>query len=269
MISAPAQAFNTTPPSTAKPRRVGPGALLVLCALVSACAHKPAEGPATAAAAGGATASNANPASTVNTASTASATPAPAAPAGPTCERLPTMSNAKKVAVGAAVGAVGGALIGHSIKGDRGKHAVQGALGGALVGALAGSAFRNEIDVEEQPDGSVRLKIPGSLMFASGQSALSNGFQSTLTSVSQTVRRYCDVTVRVVGHTDSTGSASGNQRLSESRARAVATHMQRQGLEAQRIQALGRGALEPIASNGDEQGRQQNRRVEVFVQPPA
>lgn len=199
---------------------------------------------------------------------TSSAAPR-AAPAAPTCETLPTMSNDKKVAVGAAIGALSGAVIGSQIKGNRTQHAVTGALGGALVGALAGSAFKNDIDVEEQADGSVRLKIPGRLMFASGQSSLSPGFQSTLANVTTTVKKYCGVTVRVVGHTDNVGDRRSNQSLSDQRARAVQGFMQNQGMERMRVFAEGHGQDEPIAPNTNEEGRQQNRRVEVYVRPPA
>lgn len=196
-------------------------------------------------------------------------TAAASKPAGATCEKLPTMSNNQKLAAGAAIGAAAGLLLTKATGGSKSRHYATGALGGALVGALAGSAFKSEIDVEEQPDGSVRLKIPGSVMFASGQSSLSPGFQSTLTSVTGTVKRYCGVTVRVVGHTDSVGAPAANQQLSERRAAAVQNHMQGQGLERARVAIEGKGPNEPVASNGDEAGRQQNRRVEIFVRPPA
>lgn len=193
------------------------------------------------------------------------------APAGrPGCEKLPTTSNTEKIAIGAAAGAALGLLVGDTVGGPhKGRHRVQGALGGALVGALAGAAFGNEIDVEEQPDGSVKLKIPGSVMFASGQSNLSPGFQDTLSRVTLSIRKYCGVTVRAVGHTDNIGSPAANQALSEARARAVRRYMQTQGFDAQRLSAEGRGQTEPIASNADEVSRQKNRRVELFVRPPA
>jgi outer membrane protein OmpA-like peptidoglycan-associated protein len=196
-------------------------------------------------------------------------TVASAEPTGPGCERLSTMTDSQKQLTGAAIGAALGVLVTKATGGSKGRHYATGALGGALLGALASSAFKNDIEVEEQADGSVRLKIPGSVMFASGQSALSPAIQSTLTSVTGTVRKYCGVTVRVVGHTDSVGSPAANQQLSERRAAAVQNHMQGQGLERARVAIEGRGPNEPVASNGDEAGRQQNRRVEIFVRPPA
>jgi outer membrane protein OmpA-like peptidoglycan-associated protein len=185
------------------------------------------------------------------------------------CERLSTMSNQQKRQTGAMIGTALGIFATAATGGSTTRHYATGALGGALIGALAGSAFKNEIDVEEQPDGTVKLKIPGSLMFASGQSALSPGFQSTLTRVTQTITRYCDISVLVVGHTDNIGAPAANKALSESRARSVSNHMGAQGFERARIRIEGRGADAPIASNADEQGRQENRRVEIFVRPPA
>lgn len=195
--------------------------------------------------------------------------PASAASAQPGCERLSTMSNQKKRETGALIGTALGIFATVASGGSKTRHYATGALGGALIGALAGSAFKNDIDVEEQPDGTVKLKIPGSLMFASGQSALSPGFQSTLTRVTQTITRYCDISVLVVGHTDSVGAPAANRVLSENRARSVFNHMGAQGFERARIRIEGKGADAPIASNADEQGRQDNRRVEIFVRPPA
>lgn len=193
---------------------------------------------------------------------------ASAAVASPRCERLPALSNSQKVAAGGVVGGLLGGIIGASIGDGSDRHIAHGVLGGALVGALAGSAFKNEIDIEEQPDGSVRLLVPGSLMFASGQSSLSQGFQSTLANVTQTLKKYCDVSVRVVGHTDNVGQPKANQLLSEKRAQAVQNLMVGQGLDRVRVLAEGRGDTMPRASNQDEQGRQRNRRVEIFVHGP-
>ena len=194
---------------------------------------------------------------------------ASAAATTPGCERLSTTSNQQKRQTGALIGTFVGIAATAMSKGHTTRHYATGALGGALIGALAGSAFKNEIDVEEQPDGTVKLKIPGSLMFASGQSALSPAFQGTLTRVTQSITRYCDLQVLVVGHTDSVGAVAANQLLSEHRARAVSTHMGGQGFERTRIRVEGKGANAPIASNADEQGRQENRRVEIFIRPPA
>jgi OmpA-OmpF porin, OOP family len=72
-------------------------------------------------------------------------------------------------------------------------------------------------------------------------------------------------TVSIVGHTDSTGPAEYNEGLAERRANAVREYMIQQGIEADRIEALGRGEAEPIATNETREGRQLNRRVEIEI----
>ncbi|MEM0962203.1 MAG: OmpA family protein [Bacteroidota bacterium] len=69
--------------------------------------------------------------------------------------------------------------------------------------------------------------------------------------------------VRVEGHTDNTGNAAANQRLSEQRANAVRTMLVGLGVAEGRLEAVGRGPSQPVASNDTEAGRQQNRRVEL------
>ena len=71
--------------------------------------------------------------------------------------------------------------------------------------------------------------------------------------------------VEVSGHTDDTGPAAGNQRLSEGRAASAAARLQAQGVPSDRITSIGRGESEPIASNGTEAGRLANRRVEFTL----
>lgn len=214
-------------------------------------------------------ASSMNPIASAPASSGATIVAAAAAPATPGCEKLPTMSDKSRTTMATGLGAAAGVFISMASGGSKAKHHITGALGGALVGALASSAFKNDIDVEEMPDGSVRVKIPGSVMFASGQATVGPAFQNTLASVTTSVRKYCGVTVRVVGHTDNVGTDAVNQTLSERRARAVTGYMQAQGVEAQRLAAQGMGESQPVADNSTETGRQQNRRVEIFVRPPA
>jgi OOP family OmpA-OmpF porin len=72
-----------------------------------------------------------------------------------------------------------------------------------------------------------------------------------------------DIRVAIEGHTSSEGDAAYNQSLSERRAAAVVAALKQRGLTAQRLSAVGRGEVQPIASNDDEAGRSLNRRVEV------
>lgn len=178
-------------------------------------------------------------------------------------------SNTKNAAIGAAAGAVLGGLIGSSAAKKSSVGARNGILLGALTGALVGSKYNSMIGMTEQQDGSVKLNIPGSVMFRTGSAEISPEFASTLDSVGGTIKEYCGVTGSIIGHTDSTGSAQTNQRLSQERARSVASYLSAKGIDPSRLTQDGRGPAEPVADNSTEAGRAQNRRVEIFIRPPA
>jgi outer membrane protein OmpA-like peptidoglycan-associated protein len=71
--------------------------------------------------------------------------------------------------------------------------------------------------------------------------------------------------IEISGHTDNTGSASVNETLSQQRAEAVVTYLTNKGISASRMKAAGYGASRPVATNGTEDGRQQNRRTEFEI----
>jgi outer membrane protein OmpA-like peptidoglycan-associated protein len=73
------------------------------------------------------------------------------------------------------------------------------------------------------------------------------------------------IRVEVAGHTDSVGSDAYNQKLSERRAKAVVDYFVSQGVPADRLKAVGYGKTKPVASNKTEEGRAQNRRVELQI----
>jgi outer membrane protein OmpA-like peptidoglycan-associated protein len=75
--------------------------------------------------------------------------------------------------------------------------------------------------------------------------------------------------VRVVGHTDATGSDTINNPLSVRRAEAVRDYMAGKGVNPTRVATEGRGSREPVADNAIVTGRAQNRRVEIFLREPA
>jgi outer membrane protein OmpA-like peptidoglycan-associated protein len=122
----------------------------------------------------------------------------------------------------------------------------------------------SEIAETRAVDGGLTVILPG-IYFQVGRATLETGAMSALTRIAEQLRGNERVQVRIVGHTDSTGSAQLNQRLSEQRAQAVADHLIQQGIAAARITAEGRGQHEPIASNATAAGRQQNRRVELLI----
>ena len=114
---------------------------------------------------------------------------------------------------------------------------------------------------------NVTLVMPGNVTFATDSSDLSPAFFDVLNSVGKVLAKYDQTIVEVAGHTDSTGSESYNQSLSEQRAASVANYLKGQGVSEQRVMAIGMGELRPIADNSTSDGRQANRRVEITMVP--
>jgi outer membrane protein OmpA-like peptidoglycan-associated protein len=122
--------------------------------------------------------------------------------------------------------------------------------------------------VTRNPDTLV-VSFPSDLLFDVDSAVLTPGAYARLGRLSDTLARYPDSDVFVRGHTDSTGSARHNLRLSEDRAGAVRTYLIAERVHPSRITALGFGEAMPVASNATVAGRQQNRRVEVEIRPRA
>src|SRR5512144_1279731 len=179
-----------------------------------------------------------------------------------------TSNTAKGAGIGAAAGAVIGALAGGSRK---------SALIGAGIGVLAGGATGKYMDDEEaklrtQLQGTgvsvtrngdnLILNMPGNITFPTNQSDVNASFYPVLNSVALVLKQYDKTMIDVVGHTDSTGTMQLNMQLSQARASSVGTYLQNQGVLAARIATQGVGPQYPIASNDTVEGRAQNRRVE-------
>lgn len=109
------------------------------------------------------------------------------------------------------------------------------------------------------------ITLPEQITFDSGSSTLRAGLDGSIAAIAQSLVEHPDSTVQIVGHTDNIGSLAANQDLSERRAEAVAEVLVREGADPGRIRTLGRADLEPVASNDDEAGRRQNRRVELIL----
>ncbi len=111
------------------------------------------------------------------------------------------------------------------------------------------------------------VRMPAEITFAVGSFAIEPRFQSTLREIAQTLRGANQTLVDVLGHTDASGGEAANQALSLARAQAVATSLKARGVVAARLAVKGYGESAPIASNDDEQGRAQNRRIELRIVP--
>jgi outer membrane protein OmpA-like peptidoglycan-associated protein len=178
-------------------------------------------------------------------------------------------------AVGTGVGAATGAGLGAIFGG--GKGAAIGAAAGAAVGGITGynwQAIRNKLSgatagtgtqVTEQSDGSLKVNIPSAISFDTNSYSIKPSFAPVLDQVSQTLVQHPELVAQVVGHTDSTGQPAYNQTLSQERAQSVAQYLAQHGVAGQRLSAEGRGQTQPIADNGTEAGRAQNRRVEIYL----
>ena len=179
--------------------------------------------------------------------------------------------------IGAAVGAVAGALSGDGSSSRRDR-----ALIGAAVGAAAGSGIgyymdRQEaqlrerlqgtgIGVERQGDNIV-LNMPSSVTFGFDSSEITPEARQALNDAAAVMQQYPDTRITIAGHTDSSGSDTYNQQLSERRAQAVGGYLMQNSVSSQRLTMVGHGESQPVASNDSEQGRAQNRRVEITLTP--
>jgi len=105
----------------------------------------------------------------------------------------------------------------------------------------------------------------GGVLFKLNESDLMPGAMRTIDQLAQFLKNHPEYNASVEGHTDSTGSASYNQQLSERRARSVIMALQARGIEAERLMAKGLGENYPVVSNDTAAGRQQNRRVEIVL----
>jgi len=128
-------------------------------------------------------------------------------------------------------------------------------------------ASLNSLASVKQEKRGLVLTLSGSILFSSAKSDLMPGALIKLDQVAQALLAIPARSLVVEGHTDSQGSNSYNRDLSQRRADAVRDYLVQKGYPANRIQANGRGKGSPIASNDSAEGRANNRRVEIVIQP--
>ncbi|NWG76298.1 MAG: OmpA family protein [Rubrivivax sp.] len=192
----------------------------------------------------------------------------------------PEMSERTKgTATGAAIGAIGGALIG-SASGNAGKGAAIGAVAGAVAGNLWSKNMEDKrremeratagtgVEVTRTADNQLKLEVPSDISFATGSAAIEPRLRPILDAFANGLGAQPQMIVRIVGHTDSTGSDAVNDPLSLRRAESVRNYLSDRGVSASRIEVAGRGSREPVATNDTPEGRAKNRRVEIFLREP-
>ncbi len=197
-----------------------------------------------------------------------------------------TIKENPKTAIGAGVGAVVGAGVGAAVGGGKGAAigAVVGGLAGGLIGhymdkqkrefdqLLAESQAREQAAIMQgvqKEQNAIILTFKSDVMFDTNSSVIKSAAYASgeIDRVAQILNRYPDTTIKVVGYTDSTGSESYNQQLSEQRANSVKNALVVKNVQTARISALGMGESNPIADNTTEGGRQLNRRVAIIIEP--
>ena len=185
--------------------------------------------------------------------------------------------------LGAGGGAALGAIVGQII-GKDGKSTAIGAAIGAAAGAGAGAIIGRHMDkvaaeaaanvqnakVEEVTDANglkaVKVTFDSGILFATNKADLNLVSKNELARFSTVLKNNADCHVDIYGHTDSTGNDGINIPLSNNRAQSVATYLKQCGVSAQQLQNIvGKGSAEPVADNGTAQGRQLNRRVEIYL----
>ena len=181
-----------------------------------------------------------------------------------------------KTGIGAGVGAAAGAVLGQVLGKDT-KGTLIGTAGGAAVGAVIGNIFDRQekalkdkldgtgVEVQRTGEGEIRLIAPENITFDTNSSVIKSVFRSSLNDVATVLNEYRDSDIIVSGHTDSTGNDAINNPLSENRAKSVKAYLTGRGVSGSRINSIGYGSTQPIASNSTASGRAQNRRVEIKI----
>jgi outer membrane protein OmpA-like peptidoglycan-associated protein len=182
-------------------------------------------------------------------------------------------------AKGAAIGAVAGGVLSSATGGKAGTGAVVGGALGAIAGNLWSKRMEDKraameratqgtgIDVARTPNNELKVNVPSDFSFDVGRSAVKSDMRPVLDQFAHGLDP--SMRVRIVGHTDSTGSDAINNPLSVDRAESVRDYLAARGVAVTRVEVTGRGAREPVADNTSDAGRAQNRRVEIFLREPA
>jgi outer membrane protein OmpA-like peptidoglycan-associated protein len=196
------------------------------------------------------------------------------------CENM--SERQKGTAQGAGIGAAAGAILGAAT--GNSSSAAKGAVIGGAIGAIGGNLWSKKmedkrrameqatqgtgVDVTRTADNQLKLNVPSDISFDTGRADIKPDLRSVLDSFANGLRDDPTTRIRIIGHTDSTGSDAINDPLSLQRARSVGSYLADRGIDPGRIEAIGRGEHEPIADNSSEAGRAKNRRVEILLREP-
>lgn len=186
-------------------------------------------------------------------------------------------NEAQKTKMGAGIGAVSGAILG-AVIGHQSGNKEKGAMIGGAVGAVTGGLIGQKLDKQaeelkavaetKRTEEGIVTTLKNNILFDTNSATLQSGANDQIGEIANIIAKYPENKVVVVGHTDSKGDNSHNQKLSERRAQAVRLKMISQGVGSGNVEAVGQGEAQPTASNDTEEGRAKNRRVELVISAP-
>jgi outer membrane protein OmpA-like peptidoglycan-associated protein len=131
--------------------------------------------------------------------------------------------------------------------------------------AMERATMGSGVQVTQTPDNQLKLNIPSDVSFDTGRADIKPNLRPILDQFASGLSNQPNTEVRIVGHTDNTGSDAVNDPLSVQRAQSAKNYLASRGVDPNRIAIAGRGEREPIADNSTEAGRARNRRVEIFL----
>ncbi|WP_304344515.1 OmpA family protein [Chryseobacterium koreense] len=194
------------------------------------------------------------------------------------CEAVKNANNQQKgTAIGTAAGAVIGGILGNNI--GKGGNAPIGAVLGGIVGGVAGNVIGAKMDKQAK---EIKETLPGAevervgegikvtlkenmVNFAFDKSDLQPLAKSNLDKLAEVLKNNPDTNINIYGYTDSKGTDAYNLALSDRRAASVKTYLISKGIASSRMNTMGMGKANPIATNDTDAGRAQNRRVEFAI----
>lgn len=194
------------------------------------------------------------------------------------CEAVKNSNNQQKgTVIGAAAGAVLGGVLGNNL--GKGRNAPLGAVLGGVVGGVAGNVIGNKMDkqakeIKETLPGAEVERVGEGIKVTMKENMVNFGFDSSnltadakvnLDKLATVLANNPDTNINIYGYTDSKGTDSYNLSLSDRRAAAVKSYLASKGVSSSRMNTMGMGEADPVATNDTDAGRAQNRRVEFAI----
>lgn len=188
---------------------------------------------------------------------------------------LPSCASWSNAGKGATIGGVAGGILGGVVSK---KNPATGVVIGAVVGGAAGAAIgaymdKQAKDIEKEVEGvkverieeGIDVTFDSGILFGFDKSELNANSKTNIAKLGRILNEYPDTRLTIQGHTDSKGNENYNQQLSSKRANAVRDYLVANGVKAGRLSTASYGESAPVATNETEEGRAQNRRVEVVI----